>query len=117
MNDAKDLEEYINEYCRMLGVRNGTTSVDAVGQRLVNASRRAIGTSLSWAQSAVALASLRKRGVLHLSDFANVAAIRSGCPDDANLFVLDNWEQIDFEKVAPLNFHEARYSDPDEVLL
>jgi hypothetical protein len=116
MDDAEDLEAYVNEYCLMIGVTNRTTKADDIGRRLVNGSRRAIGTSLSWAQWAVALASLRNRGALQIGDFANVMAIRSGCPDEANLFFLDNWEDINFEKVAPLSFNEARYRDDDEAV-
>lgn len=112
--DAQALADYVAAYCEMAGVTNRTKTSDLVGHRLVNASRRAVGTALSFAQWAVALASLRPRGALHISDFAHVAAMRTGCSPDSNMFLLDNWEELDFEKVAPVSFDEARYRDADE---
>ena len=114
MGDAAALEAYLHQYCKDAGVAYRLRSTDEVGNRLVNASRRAIGTALSMCQWAVALASLRRRGALHMEDLAHVLAIRAGIPADSNLFLLDNWEDINFEKVAPLDFEQARYRDDDE---
>lgn len=114
MGDAEALEAYLRQYCDDAGVAYRLRSKDEVGNRLVNASRRAIGTALSMCQWAVALASLRRRGALHMEDLAHVLAIRAGIPADANLFLLDNWEDINFEKVAPIDFQQARYHNEDD---
>jgi len=114
MDDAEALEAYLHQYCQDAGVTYRLTSRDEVGGRLVNASRRAIGTALSMCQWAVALASMRRRGALHIEDLAHVLAIRASIPADANLFLLDNWEDINFEKVAPRDFAQARYRNDDD---
>lgn len=114
MGDAGELEYYLDEYCKMAGVTNRLTVTDDAGRRLVNASRRAIGTALRYAQQAVALASLRRRGALQISDLAHVLAIRGGVPADANIFLVDEWEDIDFEKIAPTNLDDARYAADDK---
>lgn len=115
LDDAGALEDYINEYCTALNVKNRITKTRALGFRLVNASRRGIGTALVFAQWAVALASLRgKQAALHLEDFAHVAEIRTSCRPENNLFLVDDWEQIDFEKVAPDTYEEARYRSDDD---
>lgn len=117
LDNADDLMAYTDHYCEMLGVKNRISENEAVGFRLVNASRRAIGTALSMAQWAVALASLRgKAAALHTEDFAHVAEIRLGCLPENNPFLVEDWEQIDFQKIAPRSFDEARYkSDDDEA--
>lgn len=115
MDDAAELEAYLEQYCADAGVTYRIKPTDEVGKRLVNASRRAIGTALSMSQWAVALASMRRRGALHMTDLAHVLAIRGGVPADVNLFLLDNWEDIDFEKVAPADFEHAKYrTEADE---
>ncbi|MFD1941712.1 hypothetical protein [Paradevosia shaoguanensis] len=57
---------------------------------------------------------MRRRGALHIEDLAHVLAIRASIPADANLFLLDNWEDINFEKVAPRDFAQARYRNDDD---
>ncbi|KRA99889.1 hypothetical protein ASD83_05220 [Devosia sp. Root685] len=108
MDDADALCGYIDAYCTELNVTNHLKEGSDVGNRLVNASRRGMGTALEIAQRAVALASVRRRGALSIRDFANVLAVFTSCSEENNIFLANDWTRIDFQKVAAVDFEDAR---------
>jgi hypothetical protein len=108
-DDSETLEAYVAQYCELASVTHNLRHGDALGARLVHASRNAIGTALVLAQRAVALAALRRRGALSIVDFAHVYSVWTSCSPDSNVFLSPEWPHIDMSKIAPKDFNEARY--------
>lgn len=113
--DAAFLEGVIDGYCNLLGVKSILTPDDEIGPRLVHAAHYAFGTALRFAQKAVALAHVRPRGKLKREDFAAVYNFRATCGASANVFLANEWGQIDTAVLNPRNGREARYRDADGV--
>ena len=112
--DAGFLEEVIDQYCTLLGVRSILTEDDEIGTRLVHAAHNAFGTALRIAQKAVALAHVRPRGKLKREDFAAIYHFRANCGQSANVFLANEWGQIDTAVLSPSDAREARFRNPEE---
>ncbi|MCO6393254.1 AAA family ATPase [Aliihoeflea aestuarii] len=62
--------------------------------RLMHASEFQFGTLIEFVQDAALKALDDGLDKLRMSHFADVYAIRTGCPDDANVFASENWQSI-----------------------
>ncbi|WP_182084508.1 ATP-binding protein [Aureimonas sp. ME7] len=99
-NDRDDVLGIFKQYANRGGVRIRRMPGDEFFLRLLHASGGAAGTTIELVQDAVleaARAGVEEVGTAH---FASVYARRSGCSDQRNVFVVDDWRSLDVMGVS-----------------
>jgi len=109
--DADLVLSTIATYCSIVEIESLISTDDMLIQRLFHASYYQIGTALELAQMAVAMARVRKNSKLTRTNFAIVYKLETGVIDEANPFLVSDWERIDVGRLLPKTGAAARFQE------
>ncbi|WP_416355912.1 AAA family ATPase [Aureimonas phyllosphaerae] len=99
-NDRDEVLGIFRQYANRGGVRVRRMPGDDFFLRLLHASGGAAGTTIELVQDAVLEAARAGDEEVGSDHFASVYARRSGCGDQGNVFLVDDWRSLDVMNVS-----------------
>ncbi len=110
-SDADLMLSTIAGYCGIVDIESLISTDDMLIQRLFHAAYNQIGSALELAQKAVAMARVRKNSKLTRTNFAIVYKLETDVIDEANPFLVSDWERIDVGRLLPKTGAAARFQE------
>lgn len=121
VEDRKAITSIFSLYSTRAKVRPRQPPEDEFFLRLLHASHGAAGLMIELVQDAVVTAVREKAAEVEPAHFASVYRRRTGCPDDRNVFLVEDWASVDAYRAfgpdgAPIQETQRRPKDDRKSL-